>query len=72
MLTPEDFTPEKCRIHWTTILVAFGVQLTVLVALSIAVADHSSFETAPSVKVDLSVVADQFGGSLGTDIAASK
>jgi len=74
MLTPEDFTPEKCRIHWSTILVVFAVQLTLLIALSIAVANHSSFETASSAatKVGLSVVADQSGEPLGTDMAAAR
>jgi hypothetical protein len=55
-------------------LVIFAVQLTVLIALSIAVANHSSFETASSAatKVGLSVVADQSGGPLGTDMAAAR
>ena len=64
MLTPEDFSPEKFRIHWPAILVIFAVQLIVLIALSIAVANHSSFVTASSVatKVGLSVVDDQSDG----------
>ena len=64
MLTPEDFSPEKLRIHWSAILVIFAVQLIVLIALSIAVANHSSFVTASSVatKVGLSVVDDQSDG----------
>jgi hypothetical protein len=42
------------RIHWSAILVIFAVQLIVLIALSIVVANHSSFVTASSVatKVD--------------------
>jgi hypothetical protein len=69
MLTPEDFNPEKFRIHWSAILVIFAVQLTALVALSIAVANHSSFLTASSAatKVGLSVVDDQSDGPMGTD-----
>jgi prolipoprotein diacylglyceryltransferase len=74
MLTPEDFTPAKFRIHWYAILLIFAVQLTVLIALSIAVANHSSFETASSAatKVGLSVVDDQSNGPLGTDMAAAR
>jgi len=69
MLTPEDFTSEKYRIYWPAILVIFGVQRIVLIALSIAVANHSSFVTASSApaKVGLSVVDDRSGGSMGTD-----
>ena len=48
MLTPEDFTPEKVRIHWSAILVIFAIQFFGLIALSIAVANHSSFMTASS------------------------
>jgi hypothetical protein len=53
------------RIHWSAILVIFAVQLIVLIALSIAVANHSSLVTASSVatKVGLSVVDDQSDGS---------
>jgi hypothetical protein len=74
MLTPEDFTPEKFRIHWSVILVIFAVQLTALVALSIAVANHSSFVTASSAatKVGVSVVDDQPDGPLGTDMAVTR
>jgi hypothetical protein len=49
--------------------VIFAVQLTALVALSIAVANHSGFLTASSAatKVGLLVVDDQSDGPLGTD-----
>lgn len=69
MLTPEDFSPEKVRIHWSAILVIFAVQLTALIALYIAVANHPSFVTATSAatKVGLSVVDDQSDGPMGTD-----
>ena len=58
MLTPEDFTSKKYRIYWPAILLIFVVQIIVLIALSIAVANHSSFETASSAAttVGLSVV----------------
>jgi hypothetical protein len=67
MLTPEDFSPEKVRIHWSAILVIFAVQLTALIALYIAVANHPSFVTATSAatKVGLSVVHDD--GLMNTD-----
>jgi hypothetical protein len=69
MLTPEDFTPEKLRIHWSAILVIFAVQLIVLIALSVAVANHSSFVTASSAatKVGLSVADGQSDGLMGAD-----
>jgi hypothetical protein len=46
MPTPENFNPEKCRIYWPAILGVLAVQITALIALSIAVANHSSFSTA--------------------------
>jgi hypothetical protein len=69
MLTPEDFTSEKYRIHWPAILAIFAVQMIVLIAISIAVANRSSFVTASSVatKVGLSVVDDRSEGSRGSD-----
>jgi len=69
MPTPEDFSPEKVRIHWSAILVIFAVQLTALIALSIAVANHSSSVTASSAatKVGLTVVDDQSDRPMGTD-----
>jgi hypothetical protein len=74
MPTPEDFSPEKVRIHWSAILVIFAVQLTALIALSVAVANHSSSVTASSAadKGGLSVVDDQSNGPLGTDMAAAR
>lgn len=68
MLRPEDFSPENCRIHWPAILVVFAVQLIVLIALSIAVANHSSFATAssPHAKASVSGVEDRSDGSKGS------
>jgi len=68
MLTPEDFTPEKYRIHWSAIFAVFAVQLIALIALSIAVASHSGFATASSAanKVGLSIVVDRSDGLTGT------
>jgi hypothetical protein len=51
MPTPEDFNSENYRICWPAIWVVFAVQMTVLIALSIAVAKHSSFATASSTDV---------------------
>ena len=48
MPTPEDFNPENSRICWPAILAVFAVQMIVLITLSIAVANHSSFATASS------------------------
>jgi hypothetical protein len=55
MLDPEQFNSENDRIWWPAILAVFAVQMIVLIALSIAVANHSSFATASSTdtKVDL-------------------
>jgi hypothetical protein len=46
MLKPEDLNPENCCIHWPAILGVFAVQMVILIAVSIAVANHSSFTTA--------------------------
>jgi hypothetical protein len=51
MLDPEDFNSENDRIWWPAILAVFGVQMIVLLVLSIAVANHSSFATASSADV---------------------
>jgi hypothetical protein len=51
MLGPEAFNSETYRICWPAILVVFAVQMIVLIALSIAVADHSRFVTASSTDV---------------------
>ena len=48
MPKPEDFVPEDYRIPWPTILVVFAVQMVLLIAVSIAVTNHSSFVTASS------------------------
>lgn len=48
MLEPDDFNSENSRIYWPAILAVFAVQMTVLIILSIAVANHSSFATASS------------------------
>jgi hypothetical protein len=69
MLTPEDFAPEKLRIHWSAILAIFAVQLIVLIALSIAVVNHSGSATASpaAIKVGLSVGGDQSDRPTGTE-----
>jgi len=51
MLEPEDFHSENYRICWPAILAVFAVQVIVLIALSIAVTQHSSFATASSTVV---------------------
>ena len=50
MLEPEDFNSDN-RICWPVILAVFVVQMIVLITLSIAVANHSSFATASSKDV---------------------
>ena len=47
MPKPEDFNPEYNRINWPAILLVFAVQMVLLIALSIAVANRS-FATASS------------------------
>ena len=51
MLTPEDFTPERLRIHWSAILLMLAVQLIVLILLSIVVANHSMSSSSAVTKV---------------------
>ncbi|MGC1561226.1 MAG: hypothetical protein WA820_15445 [Bradyrhizobium sp.] len=51
MFTPEDFTPERLRIHWYAILLIFVVQLIVLIALSIVVANHSMSSSSAASRV---------------------
>jgi hypothetical protein len=51
MLGPERFDPENHRICWPAVLAVFAVQMIVLIALSIAVANHSSSVTASSTDV---------------------
>jgi hypothetical protein len=51
MLKPEDFHSENRRICWPAILAVFVVQMIVLIAVSIAVVNHSSFATASSTDV---------------------
>jgi hypothetical protein len=46
MLDPEQFNSENDRILWPAILAVLVVQMIVLISLSIAVANHSSFMTA--------------------------
>ena len=60
MLTPEDFSPEKFRIHWSVILVIFAAQLIALIALSVAVANHSSFMTASSAATTITATSAAF------------
>jgi hypothetical protein len=51
MLDPQEFNAENDRIWWPAILAVLGVQMIVLIALSIAVANHSSFATASSADI---------------------
>ena len=51
MPTPEDFNSENYRICWPAIWAVFAVQMIVLIVLSIAVVNHSSFATASSTDV---------------------
>jgi hypothetical protein len=46
MPKPEDFNPENLRICWPAILAVFAIQMILLSAVCIAVANHSSFVTA--------------------------
>ena len=48
MLDPEQFNSENERIWWPAILAVLAVQMIVLIVLSIAVANHSSFATLSS------------------------
>ena len=48
MLDPEQFNSENDRIWWPAIFAVLAVQMIVLIALSIAVANHSSFATDSS------------------------
>jgi hypothetical protein len=48
MLTPEEFNSEDYRIYWPAILVVFVVQMIAVIALSVAVANHSSPPSAGS------------------------
>jgi hypothetical protein len=48
MLDPEELNSENDRIWWPAILAVFAVQMIVLIALFIAVANHSGFATASS------------------------
>lgn len=67
MPTPEDFTSENYRICWPAIFLVFAVQMIVLIVLSIAVANHTSFATTSSgnTKVSLSSVGNPSDGSNG-------
>ena len=69
MPRPEDFNSENSRICWPAILVVFAVQMIVLIALSIAVANHSSFATAssPDIKTGLAGAHDRSDGSKYSD-----
>ena len=48
MLDPQEFNAENDRISWPAIFAVFAVQMIVLIVLSIAVANHSSFATDSS------------------------
>ena len=51
MLDPEDFNSEDYRICWPAIFAVFAVQVVALIALFIAVANHSSFATTSPTAV---------------------
>jgi hypothetical protein len=51
MPKPEDFDPEHNPINWPAILAVFAVQMIVLIAVSIAVINHSSSATASTQDV---------------------
>lgn len=55
MPKPEDFDPEQNPIYWPAILAVFAVQMIVLIAVSIAIANHSSATTS-SPDVEAKVV----------------
>jgi hypothetical protein len=40
--------PENDRIPWPAIVVVFAIQMVLLIAVSVVVANHSSFATASS------------------------
>jgi hypothetical protein len=48
MLDPQQFNSENDRIWWPAIFAVLAFQMIVLIALSIAVANHSSFATDSS------------------------
>jgi len=56
MLDPEQFNSENDRVWWPAILAVFAVQMIVLIALSIVVANHSSFATASSTDTKLNLL----------------
>jgi hypothetical protein len=72
-LVPSGVRVSARRIYWLAILVVFAVQMIVLIGLSIAVANHSSFATASSqtFKAGLNVD-DKSDGSKGHARSASK
>ena len=56
MPKPEDFDPEHNPIHWPVILAVFAVQMIVLIAVSIAVINHSSSATASTQYVKAAAI----------------
>ena len=50
MLDPKNFYAENDRIWWPAILAVLAVQIIVLISLSMAVANHSSFKTATDLR----------------------
>jgi hypothetical protein len=64
MPNPEDYNPENYRIVWPAILAVFVVQMVLLIAVSIAVVNHSSIATAPSLDVtsETSLTGSDIGG----------
>jgi len=48
MFDQQQFDSENDRIWWPAIFAVLAIQMIVLIALSLAVANHSSFATASS------------------------
>ena len=48
MFDPQQFDSENDRIWWPAIFAVLAIQMIVLIALSLAVANHSSFATVSS------------------------
>jgi hypothetical protein len=51
MLEPADYNPENNRICWPAIFVVFAVQMIVLITLSVALVQHSTFTAASSADI---------------------
>jgi hypothetical protein len=59
MPKPENFNPENNCICWPAIWAVFAFQMIVLITLSIAVVNHSSFATASSTDVKAKLIAQK-------------